>query len=579
MFKLKRAIMNVDVSVKLVILIVSLLCFNVVIGFIGLNSVDKVNQNAKDMYHENMMVNEYISQLVTANVQIESAQIEMILGISVVDVEKINEKIVEQSNLIKELEEKISNLTLSRASQELYNVYAISSKKIDEEYESVMERLEQGKNLEAFAFYTNRLSSQREEIINALRDLKQINLDEAEASNSDNINDAKSKRLGMFITLISLVIVGGAFGYYIFATIRTPIRALISDMKRVEDGDLTVHNKYEWQNEFGKLSDSFNNMVASLNTIVTKMSVNSHNVASSSEEMLASAEQTNENTSHIANDVRSIAEQASTQLIHAQESTRSMEEVAAGIHRISESASQVAEIAASATEQAHHGQARMSAITSQMNSINSGVEQTSEVIQAFAQQSDAISKSVSFIQEISEQVNLLALNASIEAARAGEHGKGFAVVANEVRSLADHTKQSAMSITKLVDEIQRKSASAVEVVGRSQEEIHLGMNEVKQTHQLFEQIVESITVINAQLQEVSAASEEMSASSEQVTAALMEMTQLSDANAQRAKQVSVTTDEQQQIMSEVKSNVQGLAEIATELQKESQRFTTLKKAE
>ena len=573
---LKRAIMNVDVSVKLVILIVSLLCFNVVIGFIGLNSVDKVNRNAKDMYHENMMVNEYISQLVTANVQIESAQIEIILGTTMIDFDKVNEEIVEQSNKIKEMEEKISNIKLSEASKEYYEHYIELSQNVVVEYESVMERLDQGKNLEAFAYYSNRLSKQREEIIDTLRELKQVNLDEAEASNNHNINDAKSKRLWMFVTLISLVVVGGAFGYYIFATIRTPIRALIADMKLVEDGDLTVNNKYEWDNEFGKLSNSFNNMVTSLNIIVTKMSSNSHNVASSSEELLASAEQSNENTEHIANDVRSIADQASTQLIHAQESTRSMEEVAAGIHRISESASQVAEKAASASDQAHHGQARMGAITKQMNSINSGVEQTSEVIQAFAEQSDAISKSVSFIQEISEQVNLLALNASIEAARAGEHGKGFAVVANEVRNLADHTKQSAMSITKLVNEIQRKSASAVEVVGRSQEEIHLGMNEVKQTHQLFEQIVESITVINAQLQEVSAASEEMSASSEQVTAALMEMTQLSDANAQRAKQVSLTTDEQQQIMNEVKSNVQGLAEIATELQKESQRFTTLK---
>jgi len=568
--------MNVDVSVKLVILIVSLLCFNVVIGFIGLNSVDKVNRNAKDMYHENMMVNEYISQLVTANVQIESAQIEIILGTTMIDFDKVNEEIVEQSNKIKEMEEKISNIKLSEASKEYYEHYIELSQNVVVEYESVMERLDQGKNLEAFAYYSNRLSKQREEIIDTLRELKQVNLDEAEASNNHNINDAKSKRLWMFVTLISLVVVGGAFGYYIFATIRTPIRALIADMKLVEDGDLTVNNKYEWDNEFGKLSNSFNNMVTSLNIIVTKMSSNSHNVASSSEELLASAEQSNENTEHIANDVRSIADQASTQLIHAQESTRSMEEVAAGIHRISESASQVAEKAASASDQAHHGQARMGAITKQMNSINSGVEQTSEVIQAFAEQSDAISKSVSFIQEISEQVNLLALNASIEAARAGEHGKGFAVVANEVRNLADHTKQSAMSITKLVNEIQRKSASAVEVVGRSQEEIHLGMNEVKQTHQLFEQIVESITVINAQLQEVSAASEEMSASSEQVTAALMEMTQLSDANAQRAKQVSLTTDEQQQIMNEVKSNVQGLAEIATELQKESQRFTTLK---
>ncbi|MCM3635213.1 methyl-accepting chemotaxis protein [Paenibacillus camelliae] len=574
--EIRKKILDVDVSVKLVILIVSLLCFSVVIGIVGSSSLDKVNRNAKKMYQENMMSNEYISELVTANVQVENAQVEMILGGTLVKADEVKKNLEQYTNTIHELEEKISSLSLSEESKGLFEQYTALSKNIEIEYNSVVERLEEGKTLEAFAFYNNRLTKQRVEMINTLRELKQVHLDEAAELNKNNIDDANSRKFGVIVTLITLVLLGGAFGYYIFATIRTPIQKLITDMKRVEDGDLTVRNQYEWDNEFGKLSDSFNNMVESLNVIVTKMSTHSHTVAASTEELLASTEQTKEHAAQIAEDVRNIAEQASTQLIHSQESTRSMEEVAAGINRISESASQVAELTVSATEQAHHGQARMNAITNQMNSIHQGVEQTSEVIQAFAEQSDAISKSISFIQEISEQVNLLALNASIEAARAGEHGKGFAVVANEVRSLADHTKQSAMSITKLVKEIQNKSASAVEVVGRSQEDIHLGMNEVKQTQQLFEQIVESITVINAQLQEVSAASEEMSASSEQVTASLMEMTQLSDANAQRAKQVASTTDDQQQIMNEVKSNVDGLADIATELQKESQRFTTLK---
>lgn len=571
---IKKRIMNLNISFKLMVLIILLLCFNLLLGTVGLLAVNNINSNAREMYQQKMMANEYISQLMTTNVQLESAELELVLGTINVDVAKLEGVIAELNQQSEELQAKIETIAMTEESKGLYAYYTELASTVKDEFLKVRERMEDGRSLEAFIYFNNRLSVQRDGMIATLQEMKEVNLEDAQSFNENNRQEASNNRLLMVITLLVVVGIGAAFGYYIYVTIKQPINKLISDMKKVEEGDLTVKNDYTWTNEFGELSSSFNNMVASLNGIVTKVSAHSQSVATSAEHLLSSSEQTKEHTDHIAGDVRHISEQASTQLIHAQESTRSMEEVATGIQRISESASNVADIAATATEQAHHGQARMNAITTQMNTIQSGVELTSHVIQAFAEQSEAISKSVIFIQEISEQVNLLALNASIEAARAGEHGKGFAVVASEVRNLADHSKQAALSITKLVNEMQKKSESAVDVVGRSQEEIQLGKNEVEQTYQLFEKIVESITIINAQLQEVSASSEQMSASSEQVTAALLEMTQLSGANAQQAKQVSNSTDEQQKIMLSMKSNLQDLTNIAIELEKEAMRFKT-----
>lgn len=571
---IKKVVMNMKISVKLMILIISLLCFNLLLGGLGLTAVSKINENAKQMYMEKMMANEYISQLITANVMLEAAEIERILDSTNVNAAKLDQEIADQDQRSKELQTLIEAIPMSEQSREHYDRYLELSSTVTDEYAKVQERIEAGNNLEAFMYFNNRLSKQREEIIDVLREFKQVNLAEAEQSNNRNRSDAEGNQLLMFITLAVVVLIGAGFGYYIYVMIKTPINKLITDMKRVQSGDLTVNNDYVWKNEFGALSESFNSMVDSLNGIANKMSANSQHIASSSEQLLASAEQTKQHTDHIADDVRSISEHAATQVIHAQESTRAMEEVASGIQRISESAANVADLSITATEQAHSGQARMDAVSVQMNSISQGAEHTGEVIKVFAQQSDAIGQSVRLIQEISEQVNLLALNASIEAARAGEHGKGFAVVASEVRSLADHTKQAAMQITKLVHDIQKQAGSAVEVAQHTREEIAQGINEVQLTHILFEKIVSLINTINAQLQEVSASSEQMSASSEQVTASLTEMTQLSDDNAQRAQQVAATTIEQQQIMSEVKANVQGLTEVAIELQKESQRFTT-----
>src|SRR5690606_5972686 len=123
------------------ILIVSLLRFSVVIGNVGSSSLDKVNRNAKKMYQENMMSNDYRSQLVTANVQVENAQVELILGGTLVKAEEVKKNLEQYTNTIHELEEKISSLSLSEESKGLFEQYTALSKNIEIEYNSVVERL------------------------------------------------------------------------------------------------------------------------------------------------------------------------------------------------------------------------------------------------------------------------------------------------------------------------------------------------------------------------------------------------------------------------------------------------------
>jgi len=569
---LKQLVMNQKVSVKLMILIISLIVFMILMGVIGITSVNKINNNAKEMYEEKMMANEYLSELITTNVQIETKEIELVLNQFNVDLNAINEEIKVLKAGEQEIQLKVEKFPMSEKSAALYALYKEQDIIISEEFLKVQARVAEGKNLEAFMYFDKRLSIARDTILSTLREIKQNNMDEAALTNESNRADANVSRIILVTSLIIILIVAGLVGYFVYVTIKQPIRKLIADMKQVEQGNLMIRNRYEWNNEFGDLATSFNNMVRGLHEIVNKMTSNSEAVASSSEQLLAAAEQSTRHTAQIAADVNNIATQAKSQFMHAEESTRSMEEVAIGIQRISESAANVSELAYAANEQALMGQERMQAVQNQMGSILKGSMQTSEVIQQFSEQSNAIGRSVTYIQEIAEQVNLLALNASIEAARAGEHGKGFAVVASEVRNLADSSKTAAKDISGLVAKIQTQSKAAVEVVEREQNEVTQGMKEVQLTHAAFDQIVESIGVLNFQLQEVTASSEEMSASSQQVTAALMEMTQLSDAASQQARQVSDITNEQEQVMNEVKDNVQDLTNVAVELQQESQRF-------
>lgn len=565
--------MNQKISTKLMILLISLILFMLTMGLLGITSINKINSNAKEMYESKMMANEYLSELIQLNVQIESRETEIVLGEINVKTDELENEINEFITAENEVQLKLEEMGMDAESQVLYTSYKDLSVIVRNEFDKVQGLLNEGKELEAYMFFNNRLSEIRTSIVSTLTQIKQLNLADASSFNESNKTDASASRLMVTSVLVIVVLLGGFFGYFVYVTIKKPINQLIADLKRVENGDLTARNDYNWKNEFGDLSNSFNNMVTGLHTIVDKVSINSESVASSSEELLAAAEQSASHTSKIASDVTQIAAQSQTQFAHAQESSRSMEEVAIGIQRISESASNVSELANQANDQAMVGQERMASIHKQMTLILQGSKNTTEVIKNFSEQTTTIGRSVMYIQEIAEQVNLLALNASIEAARAGEHGRGFAVVADEVRNLADSSKKAAKEISTLVTRIQDQSQATVEVVEHEQVEVTNGMSEVELTHEVFEKIVNSISVVNAQLQEVTAAAEEMSASTEQVSAALTEMTQLSDAAASQASQVAEITQEQDQVMVEVKSNVQDLTEIAVELQQQSQRFT------
>lgn len=133
-----------------------------------------------------------------------------------------------------------------------------------------------------------------------------------------------------------------------------------------------------------------------------------------------------------------------------------------------------------------------------------------------------IGRIVDIIGGIAEQTNLLALNAAIEAARAGDAGLGFAVVAGEVKELAGGSQKSTENIGEIIRTLQKKTDAIAETVKISLFEVRTGSTAVGETLVIFNQIVESITDINRNMNEVAAASEEQAASVEEVTATIHE---------------------------------------------------------
>ena len=184
----------------------------------------------------------------------------------------------------------------------------------------------------------------------------------------------------------------------------------------------------------------------------------------------------------------------------------------------------------------------------------------------------AIHSATDIIAGIASQTNLLSLNASIEAARAGEMGKGFAVVAEEIRGLADQSKESAAQIRSIVENLIQNSDHSVEIMNGMVEEISQQNEKLNVTQNAFESLNEEIfKVVNA-IDVISKQIDSIEEYKRGVIGSIEELSEISQNNAASTQETAATMDQLTQIIGECKVATANLVRIATELRQNTQKF-------
>ncbi|MBR9882577.1 MAG: HAMP domain-containing protein [Oceanospirillales bacterium] len=311
-----------------------------------------------------------------------------------------------------------------------------------------------------------------------------------------------------------------AVGMLLLARIIAPLNFISHRMDEIAngDGDLTARIQMNRRDEIGMLATNFNAFVELIQQLVHRTSNASEHVASATRQSVMMTERMTEGVYQQKSEIDTVVA-----AVH--QMAQSLEEVARNVASTSDSATVVDGLA-------QQGRHEVDEVIARIHAVARYVEHGTEVVGRLNEDSQSIGKVLEVIRQISEQTNLLALNAAIEAARAGEAGRGFAVVADEVRSLAQQTHESTASIQSIIEKLQSNAAAANGAIEQGFEESQLAVQQADTAGKALSQVVESIANIRLMAEQVSAATEEQSAVANNINEHMASISNLSD-NASR----------------------------------------------
>ncbi|OOE36643.1 methyl-accepting chemotaxis protein [Salinivibrio kushneri] len=301
--------------------------------------------------------------------------------------------------------------------------------------------------------------------------------------------------------LMVSVVVGLIFivvAVWLAATITKPIQYVANVFREIGEGegDLRQRVDINSQDEIGQLASGFNSFVEKIHRLVS-------DVARTGGELRSAAEQ-------VSSQAGATQSQSEYQRDRTVQVVTAINEMGATVNEIAGNAASAASAANQASDDAASGQGVVTQARDTIARLADDMENMSKVISALAENTDSIGGILDVIRGISEQTNLLALNAAIEAARAGEQGRGFAVVADEVRSLASRTSDSTDEIQTMIDRLQQEARNAVDAMEQSRTMTAEGVNASDEASQSLNAINEQIVQISDMNTQVATATEEQS---------------------------------------------------------------------
>jgi methyl-accepting chemotaxis protein len=374
---------------------------------------------------------------------------------------------------------------------------------------------------------TGRLQSSYERLRTIAEEIGAKQLEEARARMREGAALVDGAGVTLILVNLAAVLLACVKTYWLNRAIAKPLREATLVASRIATGDLRADVPVGTsRDEVGQLLRALDGMVQSLRTLAAETTRGVATLTGAASEIMSSSAQAAASTAETAAAVS--------------ETTATVEEVKQTSMLASDKSRAVSDAAQQAARTTAEGRRALEESVKGMQTIQEKMEAIAGTVVRLSERSHAIGEITATVASIAEQSNLLAVNAAIEAAKAGEHGKGFAVVAQEVKSLAEQSRQATRQVREILGEIQKGVGAAVMITEQGAKTVAQGVEQTTQAGQAIRGLADTMTEAAQAAMQIAVSSQQQLAGMDQVALAMENIQQASAENAAGSRQAETS---------------------------------------